>query len=380
MAGIGTFNRSANLLAGPGTHYSLDGSGTIPSGTRVTIVWQEGDWYYIETTTPYKRRNYIHKSHVIVNSGSFPTIPGNLLTRCVGTAATSRRGPGTTYATAAYLPKGKEVLYVNGTKDGDYALLEYASESGYRARVWYEHMKILGAYGGSSRYRYLSGTYNGLDLGIMRVPAQNIGMASLSWSNYLSNTSYYGINGGFWANKPGEQRTLNISVKNGSNTCAGADTNRVGKGTIYWNGNSLNYKIASTKSEISGISSSGTWAQGGISMFLGNSNWKSRTNSEEGNGYNPDQAYGWGRTAIVANIPEKIVYLIVTNTTTVTMTSIRKAIQDFVGITDGSTDNSSYKGLFLDASGSSQLRAINCNGTVENKPGDSRTLLQIITV
>jgi hypothetical protein len=214
-------------------------------------------------------------------------------------------------------------------------------------------------------------------MNIIQVPAANIGLSTLGRALPLSTSTYKGINGG-WFDMSGTVKTLNIAVKNGNVVCNGGDANGVGSGVIYWTGSTLAYTTAQYSNQISGISSSGTWAQGGISMFRGNSNWASLTIAE----YDeyPVDSTSIGRAAIVAKIATKTIYLFVTNTNLVTMTSFRTAIQNFLRISDGPSDNSSFKGLFLDGSGSAQLKAIDMANATVSITGDGRALTQIITV
>lgn len=188
---------------------------------------------------------------------------------------------------------------------------------------------------------------------------------------------------------PNDPKTLNISWQNGtwvpgksSNpNGSGGDYNELGYSAIYWTGSQLNFIRTLYGSNISGISSSGTWAQGGVSLYLGNSNWKSKIldNNNERCPIDYVTELAKGRTAIVANTSTKQVYLIIT-TASQTLTQFRTAIQSYLGITDGGADNATYKGLMLDGGGSSQLKCRNSSGTEISQPDRTRLLTQIITL
>jgi len=124
------------------------------------------------------------------------------------------------------------------------------------------------------------------------------------------------------------------------------------------------------------VSSSGTWAQGGISLSLGNSGWASIFTAE----YSglPVTSKSTGRSAMIADVTSNLVYLIVTNTTDNTVTMLRSGIQSFLGISDGSSNHPRCKGILLDGGGSSQLKAKDMFNSSVSLTGDGRYLTQII--
>lgn len=107
----------------------------------VNILWKEGAWYYVETTTDPKRRNYIASLSDI--SGSVENYTPNLLTRYVKKEDLTRLGPASTYAVGGSLGKGDTVQYIEGKKQGDFAFVEYkVAGSAKKKRAWFYHMNL----------------------------------------------------------------------------------------------------------------------------------------------------------------------------------------------------------------------------------------------
>lgn len=107
-------------------------------------------------------------------------------------------------------------------------------------------------------------------------------------------------------------------------------------------------------------------------MSLGSKNWKDVALKEKLP--NPDGKVE--RSAMVYNGTS--VYLIVTNSDC-TAETFRATIQKYFGIKDGEP-KSNVNGIFLDGSGSSQMRAYDSKNKLVNITGDGRKLVQIITV
>lgn len=140
-------------------------------------------------------------------------------------------------------------------------------------------------------------------------------------------------------------------------------------------------------SEIISEKKTGTWAQGGHSMNLGNSKWKSLVFDAFGvtEATAPPNLLAivntaTGRTAMVVDKITKLVYLFVTQDAC-TFESFRNLIQTYLEITETTTTNAKYSGLFLDGSKSSQLKAKDGSTTVysDTKDGsDYRKLHEVI--
>jgi|GEM_PF-1815470 len=385
----GVLNSTATLYYGPSTTlYPSDT--TFPAGTKFNVLWKEGTWYYVSLLGG-ARRNYV-QSNLITVTGTAPIYNATFAARSIITTASTRFGPTNNYPTNGTLGQGQVVLYVVGKKEGDFALVQTRdTATGKLKRVWFEHMKVA-IYSGPANHQYISGTYKNIPLQIIKTYANHITLRTLNRTSSLTSSNYYGINGGWFDinypnGKPAPVNTLNISMQNGSivpgdtanPSNSGGSINNIGMGAIYWTGSALRFVRTSWASNISNTSSTGTWAQGGVYLYLGNSSWYDKVSTNEQCPYAYYTSPSEGRTAIVANTNNNQVYLIIT-TGSQNLTAFRAAIQSYLGITDGSSDNSIYKGLLLDGGGSSQLKCKNSSGTEISQPNRTRNLTQIITL
>ncbi|WP_179223616.1 phosphodiester glycosidase family protein [Paenibacillus tyrfis] len=239
--------------------------------------------------------------------------------------------------------------------------------------------------GGPTSYKYSTYSANNVKLNVIQTSPGNIQLKALNLSANLENTSYIGINGGFFSNQVEEttsmKKTHNIAINNGK-PVIGTDKagnngwyNSGNQGTIIWdakNGKFL-FKVLNNGWEVNkAVGHNNYWAQGGVSMSLGSTSWKDTITKEKLP--NPDGKVQ--RTAMVYSGTG--IYLIVTDTKC-TAEAFRGAIQQYFGIKDGSPKND-VNGIFLDGSGSSQMRAYDNNNKLINIKGDSRALHQIVTV
>jgi hypothetical protein len=210
-------------------------------------------------------------------------------------------------------------------------------------------------------------------------------------SSNLQGSSYYGINGGFF-DFNSNRNINNVAINDGnvvettpdSPNRSGIDNSFCGRGVCYYNARSglvgIEMGIQNmNNSSLSGlIRIAGAWAQGGRGLSLANSNWR---NLETAHPFTEKWEYtASGMSAMVVNSSTKDVYLIVYNGSNISPATFRIAIQTYFGIQDTAGGSSNYKGILLDGSGSSQMKAKNSSGTVVNVTGDSRALVQIITL
>ena len=120
-------------------------------------------------------------------------------------------------------------------------------------------------------------------------------------------------------------------------------------------------------------------------MFLGASNWYSLVMAEISGASPSANTYNAARSGIVIDTLSKNVFLYVTKDKTM-FEGFRNAIQAHLGIFDGNGQNIRYKGLFLDGSYSSQMKAKKADGAntvvyVDWKSeGQERQLTQIIAL
>jgi hypothetical protein len=212
---------------------------------------------------------------------------------------------------------------------------------------------------------------NGTELHIIRTTPDNIRLQTIDKN--VTTTSYYGINGGFFW----EGALLSIAVVNdqpikgvpggyGSgwyNT--GTDFN-LKRGTLVWDDimKRFSIQVITQAGEITTTDKLHYWAQGGVSMGLGDElNWESEMILEN----MPSYDEGHMRTGIVYDKQQNL-YMIVTPTLC-TIEQFRTAILEKLG------DQQLIDGIFLDGDGSSQLHS-----RYDSLAGDNRQVYQMLTL
>lgn len=217
---------------------------------------------------------------------------------------------------------------------------------------------------------------NGVVLHYMKGSPNDITLRKIS-SN-LKGQSNYGINGGFFNFSDGG--LLSIAVNNdvpvggGSLTdnYKGAHNTKYDRGTLVWDKSAKKYSVQVVRwaSNLAVTDRKNYWAQGGVSMGLNDeANWKTQASNEGIPGGISGSSSG--RAGVVYNSGGNI-WLVVTNSTC-TPEQFRTAIKEKIG------SNTLVNGIFLDGSGSSQMRALDSSGTLVNVTGDSRTVYQMIS-
>ncbi|WP_268626821.1 phosphodiester glycosidase family protein [Paenibacillus alvei] len=223
-------------------------------------------------------------------------------------------------------------------------------------------------------------------LHIIETSPSNIKFETLNETKALKDTSYIGINGGFFTSGNTEPstnkiKTHNIAINNGApiipaikgkeKEVANNGWYNMGKsGTIIWDHKSKKfiYGVVGNGWDVNTlVGHSNYWAQGGISMAIGDKNWRTTANGEGLNKFQPDSKTK--RTGMVYSGSK--VHLIVSDQGE-TASDFRAAIEKEYG--------SSAKGIFLDGGGSSELRAVNDKDKAITVTGTTRKLVQIITV
>lgn len=229
----------------------------------------------------------------------------------------------------------------------------------------------------ATNYTYSTNTTPSVKVSAIVTAPSNIkliGYSTVSSRKNLAGSGMYGINGGYY--NFGNADIYNIAMQDGKPVssqgyCDGSTNNSYTRGTIYYDGTALKFTKVKYASDIVGINKVGTWAQGGVSMSLGDSNWKTIINSNNENLSNPDSPSGRSAMAVYGGK----VYLIVAESDC-TATVFRANILKWFGMTDtvGGTSTTKFA-IFLDGSGSSQLKCAEKSIT-----GDSRLLGQIISL
>ena len=213
---------------------------------------------------------------------------------------------------------------------------------------------------------------------VLRTPASNIKLKNYNKNNdrnlqKILDAGDYGVNGAFFnAGDDADLAILMIAMQDGNPVGPGNqgmnNGNTMCKSGIGWNGtNLLGYQgsLSSANTTGSHFSSSGTWLQGGIGLYLGNGNWKNLMQSEFA-----DQDYYVEsnlRTALVARLDDKKVDLIVSEFAC-TVADFREMIERYTGIAAYPTASSRFYGIMLDGGRSSQMVVKKDDGSVIEAP------------
>ena len=222
----------------------------------------------------------------------------------------------------------------------------------------------------AENFTYQRHSYNGATLRIMKTHAKNIKLinnAADGGSNKTIQQTGDGINGAFFVRVPQERgeyvnMLLNVAYYHGKclftkdANYGDAYINNVGKGVIGWDGSSIEYnEDINNASYLDYVVKSSSWAQGGIAMWLGSSNWESKFTEQNAGNYIGN--YTAKRSAMICELDgSKNIYLIATDTK-VTVSKFRDAIQDYLNISDSNTPSNDFQGIMLDGGGSTQMHA-----------------------
>ena len=178
----------------------------------------------------------------------------------------------------------------------------------------------------------------------------------------LPESGEYGINASWFA-IDGYKHIMNLAYQNGERQGSILDdskvqvvegvitdgfTNSVGKSAIFRANGVLGFSSNIVNSSSSLVSNS-TWLQGGINLFLGDSDWSTKFNNEGGSAYlSPAK-----RSAMVADLMNDKVYLFAV-TQNISPSTFRTAIMKRLSIQEGNTAYK-YFGIMLDGGGSTQM-------------------------
>lgn len=208
---------------------------------------------------------------------------------------------------------------------------------------------------------------NGMTLHVLQTKPSNITLEAIQ--NNVTLTEHVGINGGFFY---GDQ-LLSISVVNSlpvngaiGKFGTGSENVKYARGTLVWDGaaDTLSVQVVRLANELKVKDHNRFWAQGGISMSLGNdSEWYKQAALENAPFPDEDRL----RSAAVYD-NRGTIYLIVSETKG-TLEMFRQAIIDTF-----SKDNL-VDGIFLDGDGSSQLYS-----NEVSLPGDNRPVVQMLRI
>lgn len=236
----------------------------------------------------------------------------------------------------------------------------------------------------ATNYTYIDYTDSGTgrNFNIIKTLASNIKLVNLrnttGEAQRICDTSYYGMNASFF--NIANNKLLNIAYQDGQRIGSGVDsndgyTNAIGDAVICWTGSTLNlYNPVLTGGSSLVPKTSGSWAQGGLGLFLGDSGWESKYQAQPAGGSYPiyEAAY---RTGILINTGTKYVYLFECPTSTTTVNDLRHGMMAYAGISDSGLNNT-WKGLMTDGGMSTQLYCKEVNSA----PWGFRAVAQIIAL
>lgn len=212
---------------------------------------------------------------------------------------------------------------------------------------------------------------NGVELYTIRTTPDHIRLQAIDTN--VTTTPYVGVNGGFFW----EGSLLSIAVDGdkplkgepgdyGSGWYNTGVNMNLKRGTLVWDeiAGKFSVQVVTDAGELRVTDRSRYWAQGGVSMSLGDeAGWEKEMIAEEMPAYDE----GHMRTALVYDRSNRL-YLIVTPTLC-SVYEFRAAILDRLG------DRKLADGVFLDGDGSSQLQARGVK-----LAGDHRQVYQMIAV
>lgn len=227
--------------------------------------------------------------------------------------------------------------------------------------------------GGPRQYRYEKRVApNGVVLHTIRTTPDNVSLQAID-SN-VTHTPFMGVNGGFFW----EGSLLSVAVMDGkplkgepgdygSGWYNTGVNGHLARGTLVWDEASRRFSVQAVThaGELAVSDKAHYWAQGGVSMKLGEaSGWERAMIEEEMPAYDEPRM----RTGLVYDRAQNV-YMIVTPTRC-TAEQFRSAIMDLYGQDDRLVD-----GVYLDGDGSSQLRSREAA-----LPGDRREVYQMLAL
>lgn len=208
---------------------------------------------------------------------------------------------------------------------------------------------------------------NGMKLHVLQTKPAYVTLEAIQ--NNVTLAGKVGINGGFFYGN----QLLSIGVVNSlpvngeiGNFGTGGENVKYARGTLVWDGasDSLSVQVASLASELKVKDHTRFWAQGGISMSLGDDDRFLAQTVEEHAPFPDDE-----RLRSAAAYDDKGTLFLIVSETKGSLAEFREAIVDSIG------DGKLVDGIFLDGDGSSQLLS-----NEASLPGDNRPVVQMLRI
>lgn len=218
----------------------------------------------------------------------------------------------------------------------------------------------------------------GRDFKIIKTKASNIKLVGFNPPEKIRDTTYYGMNGSFYDTVT--YKVENIAYQDGSpvGSVTGATKNLVGKSIVSWNGTTLaHYTNVADDTSSNVPKTSGSWAQGGVALFLCDTSWRTKYEAQ----FSEEKQYKdldgvSARTGLLINTNTKYVYMVATRILSSLVSDLRRAMMEYAGLTEGGSSGY-WRGMMLDGGRSTQLLGEDINLYV---PVLSRELPQILSL
>ncbi|GEM_PF-1194237 len=212
----------------------------------------------------------------------------------------------------------------------------------------------------------------GLIFNVLQTKASNIRLINLGTPKKIRDTSFYGMNASYFDTvtaPSGFNKILNIVYQDGVCIGFGIDSedgekNTVGKSVMTWDGSSLKYHDNVLFGSSSNVpKTSNSWAQGGVGLFLCDTQWENLYKGQLVGNQESDLGGISCRAGIMINTNTKNVYLINTTSPLATVAMLRKAMMNHAGLTEGGSAGY-WRGMMVDGGLSVQLRGDGMNAYV----------------
>lgn len=429
---MGTINTTTAGYYGPNVEQYASAEINAIKDAPVYVLWQEGDWYYInhptnssgedpkydadpkknELCTPsgYRKCFYVPTSCVTLESNiSVPVHQENKINRPVAVNSDAYAGCGASYSFVGTAYTTDSVKWIDGLCRNGFAFIEYPISNGMYKRGWIPVSKFSD-YSPSGFVR-IESVRSGFK--ILEVEPQHIVLTNLGEKMSLKDSGFYGVNGGFFTFDRNSE-IYNIATNNDISLLKSFDcfaTEKVYDGgrsdssrtMIVWTGSEIkveNFNIddeltVDSYKTLNNIQYNTVWRQSGVNLQLGlrdddygihSVNKENRItvkkeliaqfyeSKKNPNGLYDDETE---RTIMVADkVRNKILLIICTENKTIP--DIRECLNDILDIPEDGTYCEDIVAICLDGGGSTAMRY--SNNDSEGYLTPNRFLMQCIAI